>query len=744
MNDSPPSAQSLVGTILSDRYRIVKLLGEGGMGAVYLAEHTLMRKRVAIKVLHPEMTEIDEVVARFEREARVSAGIDHPNVALATDFGRMSDGGFFLVLEFIEGKSLRDVLHEQGPMSIDRALRIVRQMADALAAAHRLGVVHRDLKPENVMLVEKPTNPDFVKILDFGIAKESGGKLGGATVAGKALTQLGVMYGTPEYMPPEQAMGQPVDARADLYTVGVMLFEMLSGVRPFEAPEVVALVMQIITSPAPPISSRVSVPPELDLLVATLMEKSPDRRLQTATDLVASIDAILARYGFAGAAVSGAYPAVSPPPSQVAASLPQPSAMYPGVAPVATNVAQVVPMSAAPAVSGYGPAPAVSGYGVPTIAPPESRVSIVNAPGTDAYMPTSMGVSPVAALAQASAASPVVTDPLEKLVADARPRLPEPLRKLPAIALLAGAAGVVVVPLLVLFVIVIAAGSSDPGPVASASASASSAPVDPPFASEREIDQARKAGPASIAALAERFPNDPAVWRAAMREYLEHKQGVAAFGALKKLVALSPKALGDDVSKETVLAAAKESDESADAVFAFLESTPAPEAVDVIYELTSFKEPKPAISARAQKSMAKSEVKDRASPALKALLNLKAAKGCDANYAVLPEVRDNADSRALAALKLLQNKTGCSSLFRTADCYPCLRKDKLLDDTIAAVEKRKLSEPSEVFFDRATTQRCAYSVALTCCSAQSQSSSGLVRPRPSWQARSNAASAIRR
>ncbi|HEY3593428.1 MAG TPA: protein kinase, partial [Polyangiaceae bacterium] len=144
---SLPPAMSLVGEMLSERYRIEALLGEGGMGAVYLAEHVLMRKRVAVKVLHPEMTRMPEIVARFEREAMAAAHIEHPNVAAATDFGKLKDGAFFLVLEYVEGKSLRDLVVE-GPLSVELALHITSQIIAALARAHALGIVHRDLKPE--------------------------------------------------------------------------------------------------------------------------------------------------------------------------------------------------------------------------------------------------------------------------------------------------------------------------------------------------------------------------------------------------------------------------------------------------------------------------------------------------------------------------------------------------------------------------------------------------------------------
>ncbi|MEO6418370.1 MAG: serine/threonine-protein kinase, partial [Polyangiaceae bacterium] len=238
ISSRPGGPASLIGTTLSGRYKIEKLLGEGGMGAVYQAEHTHMRKRLAVKVLHPEMSRLPEVVARFEREAMAAAHIDHPNVATATDFGKLEDGSFFLVLEFVEGESLRDVI-AVGRLETGRALRILRQIAAALQRAHALGIVHRDLKPENVMLVNREGEPDFVKVLDFGIAKVQIGELTAGNVKESGpgqplLTQAGMVYGTPEYMAPEQALGQPVDPRADIYSLGIIGYEMLAGVRPFD------------------------------------------------------------------------------------------------------------------------------------------------------------------------------------------------------------------------------------------------------------------------------------------------------------------------------------------------------------------------------------------------------------------------------------------------------------------------------------------------------------------------------
>ncbi|MCA9642051.1 MAG: serine/threonine protein kinase, partial [Myxococcales bacterium] len=285
--DSEAEAQSLIGSIVAERYRIMKLLGEGGMGAVYLAEHVHMKKPFAVKVLHRELTVISEVVARFEREAVAAGLIDHPNVAKATDFGRLVDGSFFLVLEYVEGQSLSRALELQRPFPQERALVIARQIVDALAAAHSAGIVHRDLKPDNVMLIDRGTGIEHVKVLDFGIAKLDTGK------GGPALTQLGTVFGTPQYMAPEQAAGQTVDRRADLYTVGMMLYEMLSGTLPFDGDEIGAILAKQITVVPDPLPAHID--PQLRALVARQLEKNADDRLQSAEDFLAELDSILGR-----------------------------------------------------------------------------------------------------------------------------------------------------------------------------------------------------------------------------------------------------------------------------------------------------------------------------------------------------------------------------------------------------------------------------------------------------------------
>jgi serine/threonine-protein kinase len=284
-----PQAATSAGEIVAERYRIEAILGQGGMGVVYRAEHLYLRKTLALKVLLPAWSSMPEVVARFEREAVAAGNIQSPHVAAASDFGRLSDGSFFLVMEYVNGRTLRSAL-ETGPLEPTRALHIVRQVASALQAAHGIGIVHRDLKPENVMLVERSGDADFVKVLDFGIAKVDvyGGAQEGPS---KALTQVGAVIGTPHYMSPEQALGQRVDARSDLYSVGVLLYEMLAGHRPFEGGAMTVLQQHVMGAvPELPTCSRAGLDPRLGALLRRLLAKSPENRFASATELAAAID----------------------------------------------------------------------------------------------------------------------------------------------------------------------------------------------------------------------------------------------------------------------------------------------------------------------------------------------------------------------------------------------------------------------------------------------------------------------
>ena len=296
----------LAGRVLSGRYRLMEVLGRGGMGAVYRAHHILMDKPVAVKVLRSELASDPEAVARFHREARSASRLDHEHVIRVTDFGQTDDGLLFLVMELLDGSNLA-VLLRGGPLPWRRAAIIARDIALGLAHAHELGVVHRDLKPENVVLVKRGKSRQLIKVLDFGLAKlvKGPGALDSENPEdrddpqAKSLTQTGVVFGTPEYMSPEQAEGRPLDARADLYALGVVLFQMVSGKLPFTASSFVALIAKTVTDPAPlptTLSPQIEIPDELEALIMRCLEKSPDRRPQSADEVAEALDELLARH----------------------------------------------------------------------------------------------------------------------------------------------------------------------------------------------------------------------------------------------------------------------------------------------------------------------------------------------------------------------------------------------------------------------------------------------------------------
>jgi len=289
---SPPPDDPLIGKVLSDRYRIVRKIGEGGMGAVYQAEHALIEKKIALKILFQDLTRRPDLIARFLQEAKSASRIGHENVIDITDFGQSPEGLVFIAMEYLDGQDLGKALKAGGAMGWDRARPILMQITKGLRAAHGNGIIHRDMKPENVYLIQREGRPDFVKVLDFGIAKIINAEEGG----GPALTQTGMIFGTPEYMSPEQAQGSPPDHRVDVYAVGCIMYQMLTGHVPFTAENFMGILTKhLLEVPVPPRKRRpdLNIAADVEAICLRAMEKDRDKRF-------ADMDAFYRALGAAG------------------------------------------------------------------------------------------------------------------------------------------------------------------------------------------------------------------------------------------------------------------------------------------------------------------------------------------------------------------------------------------------------------------------------------------------------------
>jgi Flp pilus assembly protein TadD/predicted Ser/Thr protein kinase len=270
MNDRPTSPPDpFIGRLFKERFRVIETLGHGGMGTVYLAEQISIGRKVALKILHGGFARDEEFVRRFRDEARAAASVRHRNVVVVHDYDQTEDGHLFIAMEYLEGRHLGEVIRRGGPLHVNRVLQLGIQAAEGLYAAHRAGVIHRDVKPQNIMLVGEE---DEVKLLDFGIARlREPGRAG--------LTSAGMMMGTPEYMAPEQIEGGEPSERTDVYALGIVLYEMLTGVAPFAGPTVSAVFSQQLQQrPSPVTGIRSNIPPALEGVIMKALEKQPDSR----------------------------------------------------------------------------------------------------------------------------------------------------------------------------------------------------------------------------------------------------------------------------------------------------------------------------------------------------------------------------------------------------------------------------------------------------------------------------------
>lgn len=264
-----------IGQTLLDQFKIEEKIGAGGMGSVYRARQTTLHRDVAIKILHSELADNRDAVRRFKREARVCTALDHPNVVRVLLFGQLPDGSLYIVMEFLRGRPLHDVLSREGALPVHRALHIATQICDGVGEAHAQGVVHRDIKPENIVLVTKARDADFVKVLDFGIARVLWGD--DQTQA----TQSGLVFGTARYISPEGAAGEPTDARSDVYSLGILTYQLLAGETPFEAPSPVGMLMKHIHSSPPHLLTQERarhVPEAVADVVMRALSKNPEGR----------------------------------------------------------------------------------------------------------------------------------------------------------------------------------------------------------------------------------------------------------------------------------------------------------------------------------------------------------------------------------------------------------------------------------------------------------------------------------
>ena len=405
LEEDAPAETELVGKVLAGKYRLDAYLSKGGMGSVFRATHLMLEKPVALKVIKPELVGSSEFVRRFQREARAATSLNHPNIVGVYDLGQTDDGTLYIAMEFVDGASLKDVIRKSGPMDSIRIVRIMRQILGALALAHRHHIVHRDLKPQNIMLTHDRDGNEIAKLVDFGIAKTFDDRT--------QLTATGFAIGTPQYMAPEQAAGTEVDGRSDLYSLGIILYEMLVAEVPFNDPSTPAILVKHLTEvPVRPSQRRtdVAVHRGLEDVAVRCLEKDPGKRFQTAEDVTQALAAAVSLDESASsvsdaatlpmharhltvATTRTAAPAAAPDGS-MAPTVATSAHQDPGAAPTVLDPAPTLSGATAPTVAPAAPSAMPSATAPATVAPPAATAAPAT-PAAGAPAPTMSAAPPV-------------------------------------------------------------------------------------------------------------------------------------------------------------------------------------------------------------------------------------------------------------------------------------------------------------------------------------------------------------
>lgn len=733
-DEHPPSesatarAAKLLGVVISGRYRVDDILAVGGMGVVYRGTHVHMRKRVAIKVLLPETKGLPNLVARFEREAIAGAHINHPNIASATDFGRLDDGSYFLIQEYVRGITLNNII-KQGPAHPPRAVRIARQLASALAAAHQMGIIHRDLKPRNIMVDEE--RGDVVKLIDFGLSKVPVDQIATANEdddddeeGNKELTTVGIVFGTVAYMSPEAGLGMwAVDERSDLYALGIILYELLAGRHPFDGTEPGELFYQQRSVMPSPIAKRTpgtAVPPEVEAIVTKLVQKDPQARFENAMEVIEAIDAAMPGVGemiIPPDRTSGSGATFPPPSSGRPARLKTLLGTGPADRGAETLPAFPSPPQATPVeIKEAGPdnkAPARAPVKVPPAKPsptPAPAPVRAAAEAKQATPPPAKVVEPKLSEKEPPAKKPPPAKPAALKAAEAEaaraaeakasvstsaPALVRPSQPSPFVPLVpvrgrrpkGGALEWTVrVAAAVVLLGVVAAFLWQRQGGAGSSASSVSPESAPAIAKTEAAPEASAPAAAGTGAVAGASANGAAALKSRVRAAAEKKQWDDGAEALVELGKAEPAAFKEaGVTEAATAIAAGLAPPQSEKVLEVLATSSGAEGLDLLYEI-GMKHGESEPGKQALALLERKDVLERASTGLKMVLELRRTP-CMKKALVFKKAKKEGDMRSVDFLEDLRSSS-CNK--RKGEC--CFPGNNLVDDTIRGLRARLKKE----------------------------------------------------